>query len=487
LSLLCTPTVSTVGGFFWTLFRNLVYYNVDFVYCVNPDSIPMLPTTTSSNNFDQGCVPTSSNCIVWQGPNIPCINLCTGDSVTDVVYKMAEKLCQVQSAYDLTNLQLNDLATFCTAIAGPPTGLNKNLLNVLDYIVKKLDCVNDKVDAIPIVTPVTPDGPITLPTCLQYTAGGQTVTQLSHYNFSILIGSRVCTLEGNVTTIQNQIANIIVSVNNLSGNPTSLPTVVPECSYPNIPQSQPVAMNLLLDAVEADLCSFRKIVGNNTQIGAATGQPSTSICSSILNVNGLNGAQPLSKPSGTTMAGAYGASGWNSVVTNLSQSIQNLWITVLDMRCVINDLRSCCGAVDCSKFILDFTTGVDVTRQNVTLNFVNKMSFPGTGFVNGTGANKPKVIIINRVGVNPNENFNLTTENYIIQDLDLVSLLTSGPVQIPVFGSGVTNPLDPTKPYAIIVRGSIVKDGIDCNKETIKYSYVSCPVVQITGSSVNIP
>ncbi len=449
----------------------------------------MLPTT-SSNNFDSGCVPTSSNCIVWQGPNIPCINLCTGDSVTDVVYKMAEKLCQVQSAYDLTNLQLNDLATFCTTIAGPPTALNKNLFNVLDYIIKKLDCVNDKVDAIPIVAPVTPESPITLPTCLQYTEGGQTITQLSHSNhrnLTISIGNRVCTLEGRVTTIQSQIVGIITSINNISGSNNNLPLVTPNCSYPNIPENQGVAMNLLLDAVEADLCSFRKIVGNNTQIGAATGQPSTSICSSILNVNGLNGAQPLSKPSGTTMAGAYGASGWNSVVTNLSQSIQNLWITVLDMRCVINDLRNCCGSVDCSKFILDFTTGVDVTRQNVTLNFVNKTSLPGTGFVNGTGANKPKVIIINRVGVNPNENFNLTTENYIIQDLDLVSLSTSGTIQIPVFGSGVTNPLDPSKPYAIIVRGSIVKDGVDCNKETIKYSYVSCPEITISVTSENVP
>jgi len=62
----------------------------------------MLPI--KSNITSSGCIPTSSDCIIWQGPNIACINLCTGDSITDVTYKLAEKLCAVQSAYDLTPL-----------------------------------------------------------------------------------------------------------------------------------------------------------------------------------------------------------------------------------------------------------------------------------------------------------------------------------------------------------------------------------------------
>ena len=33
------------------------------------------------------CSPIASNCVVWTGPNIPCINLCKGDTVSDVVFK----------------------------------------------------------------------------------------------------------------------------------------------------------------------------------------------------------------------------------------------------------------------------------------------------------------------------------------------------------------------------------------------------------------
>ena len=36
------------------------------------------------NLDNKPCSPISSNCVVWQGPDIPCIQLCTGDTVSDV-------------------------------------------------------------------------------------------------------------------------------------------------------------------------------------------------------------------------------------------------------------------------------------------------------------------------------------------------------------------------------------------------------------------
>jgi hypothetical protein len=386
---------------------------------------------------------------------------------------MAEKLCQVQSAYDLTNLQLNDLATFCTSIAGPPTGTNKNILNVLDYIIKKLDCVNDKVDAIPIITPPAAETPLSLPTCLQYTENGQTVTQLSHRNFSILLGTKVCTLTTDVNNIKNQIVSISNRIDQLSTLNNNQPLVTPNCAYPNIPVNVPVAMNVLLDAVEADLCSLRNAVGNNTQLGGASAQHSAAVCPSITN---LSNAQALSKASGTTMAGAYGALGWNSVVTNLSQSIQNLWITVLDIRCVVTDLRNCCGQVDCSKFILDYTVTADATRQNVTLNFVGKMSFPGTGFSNVTGTNASKVTISDG------------TNSIVVPNIDLVSLLTnSSGLVIPVAGGNISSPLNTSNRYTVTVFGSIVKDNVTCaGKETVKYNDPPCLPLSFTLTGLNV-
>jgi hypothetical protein len=209
-------------------------------------------------------------------------------------------------------------------------------------------------------------------------------------------------------------------------------------------------------------------VGNNGQITAAAAQFSSAVCGTVTN---LSSAQALSKPSGTTMSGGYAGIGWQTTVSNLSQSIQNLWITVLDMRCVINDLKNCCGQIDCSKFILDFTVTADNSRQNVTLNFVGKMSFPGTGFTNATGTNASKITI--------SDGINTITVN----NVDLISLLTNNSgLVIPVAGSGVSGALETSRSYTITVFGTILKDGTSCNKSVVKYSYPGCPSITLTIS-----
>ena len=56
----------------------------------------------------ENCSPVSSNCVTWQGPNISCINLCKGDSVSDVVYKLATQICDFQKCeFKCENIKLN--------------------------------------------------------------------------------------------------------------------------------------------------------------------------------------------------------------------------------------------------------------------------------------------------------------------------------------------------------------------------------------------
>ena len=53
----------------------------------------MIPTNA---NNPQNCDPISSNCVIWQGPDIECVNICNGDTVSTVVAAMANLLCQLQ-------------------------------------------------------------------------------------------------------------------------------------------------------------------------------------------------------------------------------------------------------------------------------------------------------------------------------------------------------------------------------------------------------
>ena len=51
----------------------------------------MIPNKSNTTN---GCNNTSSNCVIWQGPDLTCVNICNGDTISDVVAKLAEQLCE---------------------------------------------------------------------------------------------------------------------------------------------------------------------------------------------------------------------------------------------------------------------------------------------------------------------------------------------------------------------------------------------------------
>jgi len=58
----------------------------------------------------------SSSTITWEGPNIPCIDLCTGDTVSTVVYKIAEHICSIYSNIeDLKTLDLKCVIENCNS------------------------------------------------------------------------------------------------------------------------------------------------------------------------------------------------------------------------------------------------------------------------------------------------------------------------------------------------------------------------------------
>ena len=77
-----------------------------------------------------GCIKTSSNCVIWEGPDIPCLKLCTGDTITDVLYKLATKFCDTLVMFDPTKYDIscfND--TSC-----PPTDFSELFQLVIDQI-----------------------------------------------------------------------------------------------------------------------------------------------------------------------------------------------------------------------------------------------------------------------------------------------------------------------------------------------------------------
>ena len=88
------------------------------------------------NGKTSPCTPVSSNCVIWQGPDLPCIDLCNGDTVSDVIAALATKLCDFidlacQCDPDLAGLDLK-----CALPVAPlpaPTNLVETLQAIIDY------------------------------------------------------------------------------------------------------------------------------------------------------------------------------------------------------------------------------------------------------------------------------------------------------------------------------------------------------------------
>jgi hypothetical protein len=62
----------------------------------------------------RGCTAISSNCITWQGPDIPCLDLCKGSTVSEVIYNLGLEFCKLYEdlspeSYNLECLNLDDV------------------------------------------------------------------------------------------------------------------------------------------------------------------------------------------------------------------------------------------------------------------------------------------------------------------------------------------------------------------------------------------
>lgn len=68
----------------------------------------------------------SSNLVIYQGPDIPCISLCKGDSVTKVINKLATKLCNLLESLDVSNYDLT-----CLELGSCPPETFEQLIQVM--------------------------------------------------------------------------------------------------------------------------------------------------------------------------------------------------------------------------------------------------------------------------------------------------------------------------------------------------------------------
>lgn len=269
---------------------------------------------------EEGCTKISSSCVVWQGPDIPCIDLCKGDTITDVVYKLAMMLCEMtDGVIDISTLDFKCLVE--EGIAEPTT-----LIETLQAIIDKQcffeeNCCSDSPGGSVV-------NPISLPPCLYYTEDGDEITSLMPDAYSQYLAEKICNILTSIASINLSIASLnnrVTVLENAPGGGTGGGniSVVSQCASSSSPGIVvPIAQ--AFSAFEGKFCQLTTLLGTSAAISTAIGTE----CAGLDN-------QPQLLDSEQIMSEIPG---WVSTPTTLSQTIVNMWLTICDMRAAIQSV-----------------------------------------------------------------------------------------------------------------------------------------------------
>lgn len=359
----------------------------------------MIPT---NNNNISPCDPISSNCVIWQGPDIPCINLCKGDNISIVIHKLATELCDVIAATCDCNPDLTGLDLSCIP---PPAQVEPNLTQYLQSIIDYV-CTLPTQSAAEVV--------VELPDCLHYrNSQGNPVTSLPIDEYALYLANKICDIISAITLINNQITNILNRLSILEGcvlpcDPDAGNEVIvfSSCLLPG----QLIPVSTLLLKLETEFCDLETAVGDPSAIFNAINATCLFGSSAMLSQNATYSSQ----------------SNWIQNPSTLAGINQNQWIAICDIRQAVLDIQENCCSSDCSSIIYGVTYSMTEAPgtglpQLINFNFTSS-DIPASYTDCGTS----KITLIDASG------------NSIQQPIDVVNLSNfPGGVTIDLSSSGL--------------------------------------------------
>jgi hypothetical protein len=156
-----------------------------------------------TNLGKKGCSPVSSECVIWQGDDIDCLQICNGDTISDVMFRLACMVCTIKDQLDVDTYDLE-----CLNIAACDTP--HTFREFMQFVIGKL-CEFD-LNGTPQEQQAQAEQIMTVASCFQ--SGGLTQT-ISDY--VAMIGQLVCEQQITIQDQQVAIENLISRVEALEG------------------------------------------------------------------------------------------------------------------------------------------------------------------------------------------------------------------------------------------------------------------------------
>lgn len=371
-----------------------------------------------------------SNSVPWNGPNVPCLGLCKGDSVSDIVVKLATKICELAAPTDLSTLSLQCVYDI---IASEETG-TRTLLSVLSLMTSAECSLNQAILALTQrINGLTINSFIIDRKCFrQVDSVGNELSYTLNSTIEDLI-IEACNNKTTVAALSGTVNNLKNQVDNLNLTPIITEPSITTCINPS---SLPTSVQVKNSATE--YCSFRTILGTNAQIQTAISRLGN-------NINILYQTFP----------------GWSLSPTSFMQVINNYEIVINDLLNRIITIETNCCAISCDSIKINFS--IDFVDGGVILLFrdIDGVKIPN-GFVdNGS------VMTITDV----------KTGNVITSNLTIVNNYQTGVIPL----TGFTSNGDIT--FSLAYKA--INGTTSCNKcimKTVKNASGGCCVITNNGT-----
>lgn len=406
------------------------------------------------NYDDPGCgTNLSSNCVIWQGPDIECLQLCKGDSISEVIYKLATEVCSI---INTLNISEYDFSCFALGVLAPEDF--QSLIQIMIERICKLETctLDENGNCKPITTgpvPGCPDCEVPVTPAFFYTnPQGDTISHMQLKDYVTSIGNKVTTMIIQIQILQSGVSQLQIKVSALENTPPPifvLPKVTPSCVLPGVATD----MNIVLTALEQQFCTLINATGSAPELFNNIGKQCL----------GLGSTPALA--SNTNMSGILG---WNNNPSNVAQSLGNIWLTLCDIRAAVKNIQINCCPAGCDGILVNLFAQISGTSL--------KLYFTGTlppGFVNCSGSTV--FTITDSLG---------GTINYTVDIANNMNNPTGISIQL------IGTPVDPTVNLTIIGdpcfsninTGSVCKS---CLEYTINVN-ACCPDIDLTPTQVSV-
>lgn len=304
----------------------------------------MKPTKKSNGSDSQCSAIIGTNCIKWSGGTFVCLeDISTGDSLTNILLALEEKICSVESKLDLESLDFD-----CIDYDGvePYT-----TLSVLQTLIVEHCNLKAIVDALGGEEVEGCDGTWSGDACVNFweiaeidpIPGSPTVDEMITY-----ITTATCNLKTLIDELEGRIEDLEEAGGGGGGGSYTPPTVDSNCDlYPDNSD-----MDDAIEAIDADLCELKDVVGVYSELEGALNPPS---------IEGESGASIITACL-DDLESELGSS------ETLSETTAQMWevITRLTKKvCELEESHYACCKFSCKTFEIELVPSLTEDRTEI--------------------------------------------------------------------------------------------------------------------------